>query len=133
MAFAGGGVAAEVLTARFARQVLSGRWFTLFACLLILSASGATYAFGIYSRALRASLSYDQRAVATLAFFKDLRSNVGVPAGLLSEVAPPWAELAVGAAMNLADHLMVYLSLAGRVARPPLWLICAYVCAGANS
>jgi hypothetical protein len=28
----------EVLTmARFARQVLSGRWFTLLACLLILS------------------------------------------------------------------------------------------------
>jgi len=135
LAFAAGsgGVAAEVLTARFARQVLSGRWLTLFACLLILSASGATYAFGIYSRALRASLGYDQRAVATLAFFKDLGSNVGVPAGLLSEVAPPWAVLAVGAAMNLAGYLMVYLSLAGRVARPPVWLMCAYVCAGANS
>ncbi|OEL30029.1 hypothetical protein BAE44_0008951 [Dichanthelium oligosanthes] len=130
----GSGVAADVLTARFARQVLSGRWFTLFACLLILSASGATYAFGIYSRALRSSLGYDQRAVATLAFFKDLGSNVGVPAGLLNEVAPPWAVLAVGAAMNLAGYLMVYLSLAGRVARPPpVWLMCAYVCAGANS
>ncbi|KAG2564053.1 hypothetical protein PVAP13_8KG334400, partial [Panicum virgatum] len=128
-----GGVAAEVLTARFARHVLSGRWLTLFACLLILSASGATYAFGIYSRALRASLGYDQRAVATLAFFKDLGSNVGVPAGLLNEVAPPWAVLAVGAAMNLAGYLMVYLSLAGRVARPPVWLMCAYVCAGAHS
>jgi hypothetical protein len=136
MAFAfpaGEGVAAELLTARFARQVLWGRWFTLFACLLILSASGATYAFGIYSRALRTSLGYDQRAVATLAFFKDLGSNVGVPAGLLNEVAPPRAVLAVGAAMNLAGYLMVYLSLAGRVARPPVWLMCAYVCAGANS
>ncbi|PVH34593.1 hypothetical protein PAHAL_8G255700 [Panicum hallii] len=133
LAVAGGGLAAEVLTARFARQVLSGRWFTLFACLLILSASGATYAFGIYSRALRASLGYDQRAVATLAFFKDLGSNVGVLAGLLSEVAPPRAVLAVGATMNLAGYLMVYLSLAGRVARPPVWLMCAYVCAGANS
>ncbi|CAN6309454.1 unnamed protein product [Urochloa humidicola] len=129
-AFAGGG---GVVAARFARQVLSGRLFTLFACLLILSASGATYAFGIYSRALRSSLGYDQRAVATFAFFKDLGSNVGIPAGLLSEVAPPWAVLAVGAAMNLAGYLMVYLSLAGRVARPPVWLMCAYVCAGANS
>ncbi|XP_008670908.1 uncharacterized protein [Zea mays] len=129
--------AAEALTtARFARQVLSGRWFTLLACLLILSASGATYAFGIYSRALKSALGYDQRAVATLAFFKDLGSNVGVPAGLLSEVAPPWAVLAAGAAMNLAGYLMVYLSLAGRVAAPappPLWLMCAYVCVGANS
>ena len=136
VAGSGSVVAAEVLTtARFARQVLTGRWFTLLACLLILSASGATYAFGIYSRALKSSLGYDQRAVATLAFFKDLGSNVGVPAGLLSEVAPPWAVLAVGAAMNLAGYLMVYLSLAGRVPAPPppLWLMSAYVCAGANS
>ncbi|KAJ1276914.1 hypothetical protein BS78_05G253000 [Paspalum vaginatum] len=35
--------------------------------------------------------------------------------------------------MNLAGYLMVYLSLAGRVARPPVWLMCAYICAGANS
>ena len=43
-------MATEVLTtAQFARQVLSGRWYTLLACLLILSASGTTYAFGIYS------------------------------------------------------------------------------------
>ncbi|KAJ1256619.1 hypothetical protein BS78_K342900 [Paspalum vaginatum] len=35
--------------------------------------------------------------------------------------------------MNLAGYLMVYLSLAGSVARPPVWLMCAYICAGANS
>jgi hypothetical protein len=29
---AGNGVEAELLTARFTRQVLLGRWFTLFAC-----------------------------------------------------------------------------------------------------
>jgi hypothetical protein len=103
---------AEVLTAAFARQVLTGRWFTLFACLLILSALGATYAFGVYSPLLKSALGYDQRAVATLAFFKDLGSNVGVPVGLLNEVAPPWVVLAVGAAMNLGG----YLPLSGRVA-----------------
>ncbi|KAF8665915.1 hypothetical protein HU200_053999 [Digitaria exilis] len=126
-------MAAEVLTPRFARQVLSGRWFTLFACLLILSVSGATYAFGIYSQSLKTTLNYDQRAIATLAFFKDLGSYVGIPAGLLLEVAPPSVVLAVGAAMNLAGYLMVYLSLAGRVTRPPLWLMCVYVTAAANS
>ena len=89
---ASSGVATEVLTtARFARQVLSGRWYTLLACLLILSASGATYEFGIYSWALKSALGYDQRAIAMLTFFKDLGSNVGVPAGLLREVALPWA------------------------------------------
>jgi hypothetical protein len=71
-----------------------------------------------YSRALKSALGYDQRAVATLASFKDLGSNVVVPAGLLSKVAPPWAMLAVGAAMNLVGYLMVYLSLTpGRAGR----------------
>ncbi|CAL4923583.1 unnamed protein product [Urochloa decumbens] len=131
---AGSGVAAQLLTVRFFRQVVSGRWFMLFACLLIMSSSGATYAFGIYSRELRSGMGYDQRAVATVAFFKDLGANLGVHAGLLNEAAPPWLLLAAGAAMNLAGYLMVYLSLAGRVTRPPpVWLMCAYVCAGANS
>uniref|UniRef100_A0A453HVK4 Uncharacterized protein n=1 Tax=Aegilops tauschii subsp. strangulata TaxID=200361 RepID=A0A453HVK4_AEGTS len=130
----GAGVSeSEVVTLRFARQVVAGRWFMALACLLILSASGATYAFGVYSTALKSSLGYDQRTLNTLAFFKDLGSNVGVVAGLLNEVAPPSAVLAVGAAMNLAGYLMVYLAVAGRTARPPLWLMCAYVCAGANS
>ncbi|VAH92124.1 unnamed protein product [Triticum turgidum subsp. durum] len=35
--------------------------------------------------------------------------------------------------MNLTGYLMVYLVVAGRTTRPPLWLMCAYVCAGANS
>jgi len=78
-------------------------------------------------------MGYDQCAVTMLAFFKDLGPNVGVPAGLLNEVAPPWLVLTVGATMNLAGHLMVYLSLAGRIARPPVWLMCAYIYAGANS
>uniref|UniRef100_M8AWG6 Nodulin-like domain-containing protein n=1 Tax=Aegilops tauschii TaxID=37682 RepID=M8AWG6_AEGTA len=123
----------EVVTLRFARQVVAGRWFMALACLLILSASGATYAFGIYSTALKSSLGYDQRTLNTLAFFKDLGSNVGVVAGLLNEAAPPSAVLAVGAAMNLAGYLMVYLAVAGRTLRPPLWLMCTYVCAGAKS
>ncbi|KAK3135606.1 hypothetical protein QOZ80_5BG0421040 [Eleusine coracana subsp. coracana] len=130
----GSGVCSELLTARFARQVLSGRWFTLFACLLILSASGATYAFGVYSPALKSALGYDQRAIATLAFAKDLGSNVGLPAGLLLEAAPPWVVLAAGAAMNLAGYLMLYLSLSssrGRL-RPPVWLACVYVGSGAH-
>jgi hypothetical protein len=133
MAPGGSAAVSEVLTLRFARQVVAGRWFMALACLMILSASGATYAFGIYSTALKSSLGYDQRTLNTLAFFKDLGSNVGIIAGLLNEVAPTPAVLAVGAAMNLAGYLMVYLAIAGRTARPPLWLMCAYICAGANS
>ncbi|KAL5209938.1 hypothetical protein ABZP36_005561 [Zizania latifolia] len=135
---AGGGHGAaaalrEVATARFARQVVLGRWFMVFACLLILSASGATYIFAIYSKVLKSSLGYDQRTLNTLSFFKDLGANVGVISGLINEVTPPWVVLAMGAAMNLVGYLMIYLAIDGRTARPPVWLMCIYICIGANS
>ncbi|RCV40422.1 hypothetical protein SETIT_9G052200v2 [Setaria italica] len=136
MAFAsgdGGGGGPQVLTARFVRQVVLGRWFMVFACLLILSASGATYIFGIYSKVLKSSLGYDQRTLNTLSFFKDLGANVGVLSGLINEVTPPWVVLAMGAAMNLVGYLMIYLAIDGRTARPPVWLMCIYICVGANS
>ncbi|EER93275.1 uncharacterized protein LOC8081237 [Sorghum bicolor] len=136
MVFASGSGAAggpQVLTARFVRQVVLGRWFMVFACLLILSASGATYIFSIYSKVLKSSLGYDQRTLNTLSFFKDLGANVGVISGLINEVTPPWVVLAMGAAMNLVGYLMIYLAIDGRTARPPVWLMCIYICVGANS
>jgi len=135
MVFASGAGAGgpQVLTARFVRQVVLGRWFMVFACLLILSASGATYIFSIYSKVLKSSLGYDQRTLNTLSFFKDLGANVGVLSGLINEVTPPWVVLAMGAAMNLAGYLMIYLAIDGRTARPPVWLMCIYICVGANS
>ncbi|KAF8665933.1 hypothetical protein HU200_054018 [Digitaria exilis] len=42
-----GAMAAELLNLRFIWQVVSGRWFMIFASLLILSSGGATYAFGM--------------------------------------------------------------------------------------
>ncbi|VAI23459.1 unnamed protein product [Triticum turgidum subsp. durum] len=123
----------EVATARFARQVVLGRWFMVFACLLILSASGATYIFGLYSKVLKSALGYDQQTLNTFAFFKDLGANVGVLSGLINEVTPPWVVLAIGAAMNLVGYLMIYLAIDGRTARPPVWLMCVYICVGANS
>ncbi|KAE8795160.1 hypothetical protein D1007_29890 [Hordeum vulgare] len=105
----------------------------VFACLLILSASGATYIFGLYSKVLKSALGYDQQTLNTFAFFKDLGANVGVLSGLINEVTPPWVVLAMGAAMNLVGYLMIYLAIDGRTSRPPVWLMCVYICVGANS
>ncbi|CAN6248070.1 unnamed protein product [Urochloa humidicola] len=129
----GGNGGSPMLTPRFARQVVLGRWFMVFSSVLILSASGATFIFGMYSRSLKSSLGYDQRTLNTLAFFKDLGYNVGILAGLLNEVTPPWVGLTVGAALNLSGYLMVYLAASGRTTRPPVWLMCVYICVGANS
>ncbi|CAN6180733.1 unnamed protein product [Urochloa humidicola] len=122
-----------ILTRSFARQVITGRWFTVFASLLIMAASGATYIFSTYSGTLKSSLGYDQHTLNTVSFFKDLGANLGVFSGLINEVTPPWVVLAMGAAMNLFGYLMVYLAVSGRTAKPPVWLVCLYIFAGANS
>ncbi|XP_048531373.1 protein NUCLEAR FUSION DEFECTIVE 4-like [Triticum urartu] len=118
----------------FAAHVLRGRWFMAYGSFLIMSAAGATYIFAVYSKDIKATLGYTQEQLNTVGFFKDVGANVGIHAGLIAEVAPPWLVLAIGAAMNLGGYLMLYLSVAGVVrARPPLWLVCIYIAVGANS
>ncbi|CAN6309833.1 unnamed protein product [Urochloa humidicola] len=120
-------------TMRFARHVVRGRWFMFFASILIMAAAGGTYIFGIYSKAVKSSLGYDQQTLNTLSFFKDVGANVGILPGLINEVTPPWVVLASGAGMNLVGYLMIYLAVSGRTSRPPVWLMCVYIAVGANS
>lgn len=120
-------------TTSLAVQVLRGRWFMVFASFLIMSVSGATYIFGIYSKDIKSSLGYNQQTLNTLSFFKDLGANVGVLSGLINEVTPPWVVLAIGSCMNLAGYLMIYLSITHRIARPAVWQMCLYITIGANS
>jgi len=129
----GGPAADAASTMRFARHVVRGRWFMFFASILIMAAAGGTYIFGIYSKAVKTSLGYDQQTLNTLSFFKDVGANVGILPGLINEVTPPWVVLACGAGMNLAGYLMIYLAVSGRTARPPVWLMCVYIAVGANS
>ncbi|KAL6126414.1 hypothetical protein ACLB2K_074463 [Fragaria x ananassa] len=114
-------------------QVLNGRWFMVFACLLIMSAAGATYMFALYSPDIKKVLAYDQSTLNLLSFFKDLGSNVGILSGLLNEITPPWVVLFVGAVLNLLGYVMIWLSVTKKIARPKVWQMCLYICIGANS
>ncbi|KAL5976616.1 hypothetical protein ACLOJK_020949 [Asimina triloba] len=117
----------------FVLHFLGGRWFMLFAALLIMSAAGATYIFGIYSKEMKTSLGYNQQSLNTISFFKDVGGNVGVLSGLINEVTPPWVVLFMGALMNLFGYLMIWLAVTARIPRPKLWHMCLYICVGANS
>ena len=117
----------------FLRQALLGRWFMFFASMLILSVSGATYMFGLYSGDVKSSLGYDQTTLNLLSFFKDLGGNVGIFAGLLNEIVPPWIILSVGAAMNFFGYFMIWLAVVGKISKPKVWQMCLYICVGANS
>ncbi|KAK4358662.1 hypothetical protein RND71_020891 [Anisodus tanguticus] len=118
---------------QFTNHVVQGRWFSLFASFLIMAGAGATYLFGTYSKEIKASLGYDQTTLNLLGFFKDLGANVGVFSGLLAEITPTWFVLLVGAAMNFTGYFMIWLSVVGKVPKPKVWLMCMYICLGANS
>ncbi|KAK4419258.1 hypothetical protein Salat_2338600 [Sesamum alatum] len=114
-------------------NVLTSQWFMVFACLLIMSMSGSTYIFGIYSNDIKTSLGYDQTTLNLIGFFKDLGSNIAVMSGVINEVTPPWVVLAIGVATNFSGYFMIWLAVTGRIARPHVWQMCLYICIGANS
>ncbi|KAF5467037.1 hypothetical protein F2P56_016904 [Juglans regia] len=118
---------------RFITQVLTGPWFSVFASLLIMSTAGTPYAFGLYSNVLKSVLGYDQSTLNLVSFFKDVGTNVGVPAGLIAEVTPTWFVLSLGAVMNFFGYLMIWLAVTERMAKPHVWMMCLYICLGANS
>ena len=118
---------------RFAVQVITGRWFSVYASFLIMVGAGATYLFGIYSKEIKSSMGYDQSTLNLIGFFKDLGANVGVPAGLIAEVTPTWFVLLIGSALNFSGFFMIWMAVTGKIAQPKVWQMCAYICVGANS
>lgn len=128
--FAGGGGANM---GSLTLQILTGRWFMVFASFLIMSAAGATYMFSLYSKDIKDSLGYDQTTLNLLSFFKDLGSNVGVLSGLIAEVTPPWVVLLIGAVLNFFGYFMIWLGVTKKISTPKVWHMCLYICIGANS
>ncbi|XP_019152323.1 PREDICTED: uncharacterized protein LOC109149125 [Ipomoea nil] len=120
-------------TGSFSLHVLRSRLFMAFASLLILSMAGASYLFGIYSGEIKSSLGYDQTTLNLLSFFKDLGGNLAIISGLINEVAPVWFVLSLGIIFNFFGYFMMWLAVSGRIAKPKLWQMCFYLCAGANS
>jgi len=117
----------------FSLQIISSRWFTIFASLLIMSVNGTSYMFGLYSGDIKTSLGYDQTTLNTLSFFKDLGGNLGVSAGLVYEIMPPWVVLSIGAVMNFSAYFLIWVTVTGRINKPRLWQVCLYMCLATNA
>ncbi|KAI3776322.1 hypothetical protein L1987_46098 [Smallanthus sonchifolius] len=98
-----------------------------------MSVAGATYMFALYSGDIKHSLGYDQSTLNLLSTFKDLGGNVGIISGLINEVSPPWVVLLLGAVMNFSGYFMIWLAVTGKIAKPPVWQMCLFICIGANS
>ncbi|XP_057445728.1 uncharacterized protein LOC130737889 [Lotus japonicus] len=128
-----GGVSSSKNIKGFALQVLTGRWFMMFASFMIMSVSGASYMFSLYSIEIKSSLGYDQSTLNLLSFFKDLGSNAGILSGLINEVTPPWVVLSIGAVCNFFGYFTIWLSVTKKFAKPHLWNMCLYIFIGGNS
>ncbi|KAG4910101.1 hypothetical protein GLYMA_20G112900v4 [Glycine max] len=114
-------------------QVITGRWFVVFASFLIMAAAGATYMFSLYSGDIKSALAYDQTTLNLLSFFKDLGGNVGVLSGLINEITPPWVVLAMGSVLNFFGYFMIWLAVTKKIPKPHVWHMCLYICIGSNS
>ncbi|KAB1219016.1 putative transporter MCH1 [Morella rubra] len=117
----------------FLLQVFYGPWLMVFSSFVIMSTAGTPYAFGLYSNVVKSVLGYDQTTLNLISFFKDVGTNVGVPSGFLAEVTPPWFVLSTGAFINLFGYVMIWLAVTQRMAKPHVWMMCLYICLGANS
>nr|XP_004250040.1 protein NUCLEAR FUSION DEFECTIVE 4-like [Solanum lycopersicum] len=120
------------MTMNLSIRVLVSRWFMVFGTMLILSAAGATYMFGLYSGDIKSSLGYDQTTLNLLSFFKDLGSNVGILSGLINEISPPWVVLSIGAILNFFGYFMIWMAVTKKMSTK-VWLMCLYICIGGNS
>ncbi|QHN75538.1 Protein NUCLEAR FUSION DEFECTIVE [Arachis hypogaea] len=117
----------------FAVQVFTGRWFMVFSSFMIMSVSGASYMFSLYSREIKSSLGYDQSTLNLLSFFKDLGSNIGILSGLINEITPPYVVLTIGGVLNFFGYFIVWLAVSKKIAKPQVWTMCLYIFIGANS
>ncbi|PON49024.1 Nodulin-like [Parasponia andersonii] len=104
----------------FGSQVLFGRWFMFYASLLIMSVAGSTYIFGLYSTDVKTTMECEQTALNLLSFSKDVGATVGILAGLLNEVMPPWVVLSAGVVLNMFGYLMIWLAVTSRISKPHL-------------
>ncbi|CAJ1953263.1 unnamed protein product [Sphenostylis stenocarpa] len=117
----------------FSLQVLTGRWFMMFSSFMIMSMSGASYIFSLYSQEIKLVLGYDQSTLNLLSFFKDLGDTTGIHAGLIYEVTPPWFILTIGGVLNFSGYFVIWLVVTSKIAKPQVWQMGLYLFIGANS
>ena len=99
------------------------RWLGLITGIWLLACAGSSATFGIYSPALKAIGGYNQQQVQGLAVAKDMGESVGILPGLLSDVLPVWAIVAVGAAHYMAGFSSLFCVATGRWEPLPFWQV----------
>jgi len=116
----------------FAAHVVRGRWFMVFATMLIMTGSGTMYVYIQYSKEIEA-LGYDEAAMNKISFYRDFGSCLAIFNGLIVEVIPTWLGLFLGATMNFGGYFMIWLAVRHSISKPPVWQMCLYIAVATNS
>ncbi|XP_059429001.1 uncharacterized protein LOC132162788 [Corylus avellana] len=116
----------------FAMQVARGRWFTVYASMLVMCGAGTTYIYSLYNKNIKL-LGYDEDQMSNIAFYKDVGSYLAIFNGLIVEVIPTWLGLFLGAAMNFGGYFMIWLAVTGQIPKPAVWQMYFYIAVAANA
>lgn len=124
-------------------MVMNNRWVSTASSIWIQATSGGSYAFSIYSPALKSSQSYDQSTLDTISVFKDIGANAGILSGLLYAAVHgrrlgccfggPWVVHAVGAAQCFVGYFFMWLAVVGVIAPPPVAVMCGFMFLAAHA
>ncbi|KAB1227209.1 hypothetical protein CJ030_MR1G022629 [Morella rubra] len=118
---------------QFARRVVGGRWFVVFASLLIMAGAGASYIYPAFSLMVKESLGYDEDEMIVITFYKDIGTYVAIFNGLICEVIPIWLVLLIGSVLNFGSFLMLWSTVTHKIARPKAWQVGLYILIGNNA
>lgn len=121
----------EDLIGKF-KRLWCNRWLVLVAAIWVQSCAGIGYVFGSLSPIIKTSLQYNQKQINRLGVAKDIGDSVGLLAGALGEVLPPWGLLLVGALQNLFGYGWLGLIVLHKIPTLPFWMICGLICIGTN-
>ncbi|KAE8037453.1 hypothetical protein FH972_010040 [Carpinus fangiana] len=113
-------------------QVVRGRWFMIYASMLVMCGAGTTYVYSLYSQDIKA-LGYDEVEMSNIAFYKDVGSCLAVFNGLIVEVIPTWLGLFLGATMNFGGYFMIWLAVRRHIPTTTSWRMCFYIAVAANA
>lgn len=108
---------------RILTSLRNNRWLGLITGIWLLACAGSSATFGIYSPALKAVGGYNQQQIEGLAVAKDMGESVGLLPGLLSDVLPVWAIVALGAAHYMAGFSSLFCVATGRWQPLPFWQV----------
>lgn len=103
------------------------RWLALVSGMWVMACSGLSFTFAVYSPIIKSVLGYDQSQIQTLAVSKDIGESVGLVAGLISDMLPPWAILGIGALHNFIGFGGLWLVLSGYIPPLPFWQVFALI------